>query len=175
MPVTEEVKRFAESERESVERAFPGARCVKADQMHLTLAFLGEVAPRRLNAVKAVLDRAGRGEQAFSAAFAGRGAFPEEKRARILWTGVQDGSRLKGIEASLRKELRAAGVELEERDYHPHLTLARLERPADASKWIDAAPDGKIEMRIDEIVLFESRLDAAGARHAPLAALRLRG
>jgi 2'-5' RNA ligase len=96
-------------------------KAVPAEKIHLTLAFLGEVAPERFDAVRAIADAA-RGAP-FELALDGMGSF---RKARVAWAGS---SRLPGalvrLQADLEEGLRAAGFELEERPFAAHVTLAR--------------------------------------------------
>lgn len=167
--VTESVKLAAHKEFAWIRQSFKGARCAKLEQMHLTLAFLGDVAESKVETIKTAVARCAAGEKRFQATFGGRGAFPSAKRSDVIWMGVEDGGRLIALEAALRKELKIAGVELRDRTYQPHLTLARLDKPSDASKWVGQAPQNAIEMEVNELTLFESRLGESGARHIPVA------
>jgi len=63
-------------------------RWVKPDAMHLTLAFLGEVEEGRVAAAERALRRGAEGAPALELAAAGLGAFPDQRRARVLWAGV---------------------------------------------------------------------------------------
>ncbi len=58
------------------------------------------------------------------------GAFPPRGRKRVLWTGVEAAGDLGGLQTRVADAVeRAAGIEVERRPYHPHLTLARCKPP----------------------------------------------
>jgi len=97
-----------------------GGRPVPAGKIHLTLAFLGEVAPERL---PAVLEAATIRARGFEGAFDQIGSF---RRAGVAWAGMANPPRaLLGLERKLASRLREAGFALEEREFTPHVTLAR--------------------------------------------------
>lgn len=112
---------------------WPGLRWVEPAQWHLTLAFLGEVEPARVEPLAARLARAAGRYPPLGLRFAGGGTFPRQaRRARVVWTGV-DGAResLARLAASVAAAARRCDVPVEDRAYRPHLTLARLREPAD--------------------------------------------
>jgi len=105
------------------------------DQMHLTLAFLGATLEQWAPNVTAAMERSAGTVGPFEFALAGLGGFPDLRRPRVLWVGVDEptGSLLR-LQAALAGELRAIGVSLEEREFHPHVTVGRvkqLDRRAD--------------------------------------------
>jgi len=113
---------------------------VLREQLHVTLAFLADVPARALDDLEERLERAAGRRRAFSAALAGGGAFPNVGRARVLWTGVEadepgrvEMSRLAtGVRAAASK----AGVEVEGARFKPHVTVARLKQPQEATSWV---------------------------------------
>jgi 2'-5' RNA ligase len=111
-------------------RAMPGGeagRWVPAENMHLTIKFVGDVLPERLTALHLALQRACAGQSPFALPVGGLGCFPNAQRPRVVWAGVQDApGRLDGLVAALEREAAAAGFPREQRAFAPHLTLARV-------------------------------------------------
>jgi len=103
-----------------------GGRAVAADRIHLTLAFLGEVAPAKAGAARAAA--AGVAVDEFTLALNGIGAFP---RAGVAWAGAEPlPEALAGLQSALAGRLARAGFRLERRAFAAHLTLARrIARP----------------------------------------------
>jgi 2'-5' RNA ligase len=98
-----------------------GGRPVAAAKIHLTLAFLGELAPERAAAASAAADRV-TGE-AFVATFDRLGAF---SRAGVAWVAPsRPPAQLEALAAALAARLRESGFALEERAFAAHVTLAR--------------------------------------------------
>ena len=101
-------------------------RLVGQEKIHLTLKFLGDIAEDELDSVKRALQPIGKRHDPFEVSTSGFGAFPSEKRARILWAGVDTGSEhLRALAEDVENLLDAAGFERENRPYIPHLTLGR--------------------------------------------------
>ena len=149
------------------------ARVTPADNLHLTLKFMGELAQ---SAVERLAEQAAAKlarESSFEVTLAGLGAFPNAREARVFWLGVTRGS---GALARIARKLDATaarfGVAKEKRPYQAHLTLARLREPTPIPLERLAAPE-PLQVAVERVTLFESRLAASGARHIPLARLPL--
>lgn len=120
------------------QEAEPGFRWTAPEQWHVTLAFMPQVTDRVLDDLVARLQRASARRTSFSAAVAGGGAFPHAGRAKVLWAGleVSDAEELRRLKTGARAAAGKAGAEAEGGRFHPHLTLARIGRPVDATRWI---------------------------------------
>jgi 2'-5' RNA ligase len=147
-------------------------RWSRLDQMHLTLVFIGPVDPQRAATIVA----AGEPPIAvapFGLSLAGIGVFPPRGAPRVLWLGVEEGAesviRLQHIVAG---RLAAAGVELEARPFHPHVTLARWQESRGAEgRRVRGADAGRSAIRtmVDAVTLFESRPGPGGSIYTPIA------
>jgi RNA 2',3'-cyclic 3'-phosphodiesterase len=151
-----------------------GARWTTREQRHLTLQFLGNHAD--IDAVGAALGalalRSG------TVALGGVGVFPSARRARVLWVGVATGSSfLAQLSAAVGALLAPLGHEPEERQYHPHLTLARFKASLDLRDVIAAHADRAVgaPFPVDEVVLYESSVRNTGARYTARAVVTLSG
>lgn len=112
----------------------PELRWVPREQMHITVAFLGEAAERPMERVLPRLERAAARYPKIALSFAGAGAFPGGgAHARVLWTGVYgERGTLARMAASMNAAGRRAGFPMNEhKGFRPHLTLARCRRPTD--------------------------------------------
>jgi RNA 2',3'-cyclic 3'-phosphodiesterase len=148
---------------ELLRRGAPEAKWVPRDNLHLTIAFLGEVSEERVTAIEGALRAAATGKSAIDTALAGLGAFPSARRARVVWAGLDDAAgRMAALASDVSTALGPAGFEPEKRTWTAHLTLARLRTPADVSALLSerVAP---ASFAVSEITLFRSRL----ARPAP--------
>jgi RNA 2',3'-cyclic 3'-phosphodiesterase len=155
-----------------------GLRVVKPDQMHLTLVFLGHVDDAR---VPEITSAAGEsiGRAPFDLVFAGVGVFPPRGRPNVLWLGVADGAREAiAVQHEMASRVQRFGVELEQRPFHPHLTLARWRdsRPADRTRALDAATTRTIaRIHVDHVTLYQSKLSPAGSTYSVVARATLSG
>ena len=164
------------AEQKRIAAAIGGAgsslKWVKPEHTHLTLVFIGNVEDAR---VPAVVDAVGREIDAppFEAVFEGGGVFPPRGAPRVLWIGVAAGAReLMALQQTLASRVTALGLPLEDRAFHPHLTLARWResRPSDRGGALAAAPRGIVaRARIEGATLYQSRLSPSGPAYTPLA------
>lgn len=135
-------------------------RPVPAENLHLTLAFIGEIARSRLPALIDV-GAAVRGEP-ITLVLDRLGGF---RRAGVAWIGASRPPQALGAFAvALARALAAAGIECDERPFHPHLTIVRHCRQPP-----DEQPVGPYAWAIDELVLMQSQTGVAGARYGALA------
>lgn len=151
---------------------------IPPERMHLTLAFLGEVKEPHLSEV---IRATGSSVDAspFTLGFGGLGAFPPRGAPRVIWIGTTTGSpEAIAVQRMIAERLHGAGIALERRRFHPHITLARWRsaRPADAARI--RAIDNRREVargHVDHVTLFESRLSPRGATYTALAQAPLIG
>lgn len=150
-----------------------GIRMVRAEGLHLTLKFLGETEPQRLEQIKVAIDEAAGASEIFSLALGGIGVFPSPAKARVLWVGLRSGEKaISALAGALDRSLAICGFQPEKRPFHPHLTIGRLRRPVSGDKlkrFIEAEKDfeGKTFL-VDRVILFKSTLTAGGAVHEAL-------
>jgi RNA 2',3'-cyclic 3'-phosphodiesterase len=152
----------------------PDMRRTTRDQWHLTLQFLGNAfdIDTLAEALAGVTARTG------SVRLGGAGAFPNAKRARVLWLGVATGDDfLSALGAEVAGLLAPLAFEPEARPYHPHLTLARCRKTAVDVRSCIAALDARdygAAWTVSEIRLYESRLRREGALYVSRATISLR-
>lgn len=147
----------------------PGASWVQAEQIHLTLAFLGEVEEDVVESLNSELARIRFAE--FELCFDGTGCFPSRHRPRVLWIGLEPQPHLNDLAAKIRAAVLTCGIPQEARPFSPHVTLARL-KPV-PSRELDVILDHPQKQkshsfRVREFILFQSRLTPQGATHIPL-------
>jgi 2'-5' RNA ligase len=154
-------------------------RWTRPEGWHLTLKFLGERTQDEVDRIIAVTEAVAAQIKPYEAALGGWGAFPTEKRPRVLWLGTAAGSgELAHGAAALDAKLAEAGFPAEKKQFHPHLTIARVEDSqagADAMNELQAHPFVSRPFPVDRIVVFRSILDRGGARYHPLAVCQAGG
>jgi len=154
------------------------ARWTRIEGLHVTLKFIGELSPEKSEAIKAAL-AAIPPRSPFSLAFRGLGFFPNERRPRVLWAGVQAGPELAALAADVETSLDALGIPRESRAFSPHLTLARFDSPrgleALHSAIEGAAPAEFGATTAREFHLYQSVLKRGGAEYTRLATFSLSG
>jgi RNA 2',3'-cyclic 3'-phosphodiesterase len=142
--------------------------------MHLTLHFLGEIPAEQADAVgRALTDECG-GLPPLEVTVAGLGVFPNARRPRVLWAGVQAPPALEALHAAAGAAVRDAGLEIDLRRYHPHLTLARFRKPlprqglSTLTTMLDQDRNGYGRFEAQAVRLYRSELLPAGARYTVL-------
>jgi 2'-5' RNA ligase len=167
--VPDELKAAIESDVVDPLRAeLPGPRWTRPESRHLTLAFLGEVAEERVDAIADAVRNAAASRACFEAAFETIGGFPNLRRPRVLWIGLGTGAEpTAGLATSVQEGLVPLGFEPEHRPFRSHLTLARCNPPRPLGELPSVAvPAERFPVR--HAVLFRSQLHPKGARYTAL-------
>ena len=154
-----------------------GARWTSPDSWHVTLKFLGWTWPRLVGEVQRAVGEAAAAGRPFETALTEVGAFPSPSRARVLWAGLADPEgRLAGLAGAL-DELLEAHVRPEKRAFSAHLTVARVDPPANLRTLPDLVglPLGSDRFEIGELVLYRSHLSPRGARYEVIKSFDLSG
>jgi RNA 2',3'-cyclic 3'-phosphodiesterase len=146
-------------------------RWTDPEQVHLTLAFLGDVAERRLDDLVQRLERAASRRRPVSTAIAGGGAFPHVAGAKVLWAGLDldedDALELRRTAEGVRAAANRAGAAVDGQRFRPHLTVARCTRPTEVTPWVRLLDTYRgPEWAVHSFVLVESHL-GEGPRGRP--------
>jgi len=152
--------------------AAPEFRWTPAENLHLTVRFLGSVE-------RAVVDQiAGRLEaqplRGFALELSGVGTFKRGRLVRVIWLQVRTGvDEARELAAQVEAECVRAGSAPEARAFQAHLTLARARSRDGAALPPLPVPPEPAPWRAEELVLYSSRLGRAGAVYEPLRTIRL--
>jgi 2'-5' RNA ligase len=147
-------------------------RWVRRENLHVTLKFIGEVSPEKLESIRGALS-AIRSDSPVEIKFRGLGFFPNEQYPRVLWAGLDALANLPSLAGDIDGALETRGIERERRAFTPHLTLARIEPPGLHEKLRAAIQKnserafGSVQAR--EFHLIESKLKPSGAEYATVA------
>lgn len=150
-------------------------RWVAADLWHVTLAFLGEFAPGSAEADSAsarlrdFLDGWNPSVGEVTLRLHGLGAFPSVEEARVLWIGVQENQEFIDLQRDLQERLKVAGFELGDRNFNPHLTLARFRNLSNVNDLVKLGGRKHFgDYRIGELILFDSVLQGNILKYSPV-------
>ncbi len=102
----------------------PDVRWVAPESLHVTQKFIGEQPDAKLAAIKQQLATVS--AEAMDVSFRGAGFFPTARSARVVWIGIEAGERLARLANAVDAVLEVVGIEREQREFSPHLTLARV-------------------------------------------------
>ena len=146
-------------------------RWTPPEHFHVTLAFLASVPDRALDDLAERLGRAAGRRTSFRTRLAGGGAFPHADRARVLWTGLDldppEREELRRAAEGARAAATRAGIEVDGQRFRAHVTVARLGRPENVTRWVRLL-DGYAgpPWTVDELTLVASYL-GEGPRNRP--------
>ncbi len=141
--------------------------------MHLTLKFLGETPPGRVDELAGLMTEAAREIPPFGLRVEHPGGFPTLRAPRVLWVGIREPLELvRKLHENMENALSAAGIPRDERPYHPHVTVGRV-RGKVAPGWGEEYAAAVSRMTIDTVSvnsyrLYESRLSPSGANYSVL-------
>ena len=109
------------------DETLPG-RWTPTAQYHLTLRFIGEVDEARAATIEQTLATVR--ADAFSLQGRGLGVFPSMRKPRVLFAAIDPAPALLGLQARIEDTLGTLSIDADPKAFHPHVTLARLRRPA---------------------------------------------
>ncbi len=155
-------------------------RWVPAQNVHLTLKFLGDVSPTSLDLIQHMLQTEAGQYRPFDASVAGFGCYPNSRRPRILWVGLQAPPILNSLQHDLDSAAARLGYPPEDRDFSPHLTIGRVRQNVTASDLqkirteVEHVQVGDLgSTRVDAIHLFKSDLLPTGSVYTKLFSAQL--
>lgn len=171
--------------QERLKRDMPqkAVRWVRPGAIHLTLKFLGDTPASQVPEVVDALERAAAGFAPFQFMVEGFGCFPNPQRANVLWAGVPAVPKaLAGLQLATDLQVARLGYEKEQRPFSPHLTLGRVNRKlssadrAALTAAISSTQVGRLgTVDVQQVILFQSQLQPAGAIYTALAHVPLSG
>ena len=128
-------------------------RWVPLENMHLTLKFLGDVAPSNMDMLSQMLRAETELFNCFDLGLNGLGSFPSPKRPRVIYIGIQAPAALESLYRGIESASRRLGYESEERGFSPHLTLGRVKQNVTAT-----------EQQMIRRALEQTKIDSLGDR-----------
>lgn len=166
----DEVKDAAAHVIETLRSSAPDAKWVPRDNLHVTLAFLGEtpLVDEVSNAVAAAAEDV----VAFASGLEGLGTFPSPRRARVVWLGLAGEDGYRAAAAAAWERLEPLGFEAEKRAFTAHLTIARFRTP---SAFEANASVPEFRFPVEALTLFRSRLGRPAPVYEPVLVARLSG
>lgn len=175
-----EIIRFAENLQGNLKNCGLKLRWVKAQNIHLTIKFLGDIREASIPDVASAMQSAARGFGPLDLTVQGMGVFPNIKRPRVLWIGLGGQVDLLGhLQTELEEALEGAGFARENRPFKAHLTLGRVKGFVKSRLLSDAIQElGHYSPRpfqVHQLVLFQSDLRPQGAVYTAKTAVRLEG
>lgn len=153
----------------------PNVRWEKMEKLHITLIFLGEVGEERI----VDLEEAGRqgieGIKPFKINLSGLGFFPNERRPRVIWVGLEgEVETLIRLEKQLEDALTEFGFSFDRKKFHPHVTLGRVRPPLQGPLTLQGRKETiGGEFAVSEVTIMKSTLHPTGSVYTPLSKIPL--
>src|SRR5687768_4107681 len=152
----------------SLRDAAPSLGWVDETRLHLTLKFLGPQSEDVVAPLSAAMSDVASRHRTFRMRITEIGAFPNFRRARVVWMGIDREPRLEFLHHDVELACEQLGFELEGRPFRPHLTLARVKERTEVEELRKLSRAGKkLDFEAEEVVrsidLMNSNLDRASA------------
>ena len=153
-------------------------RWITPNHIHLTLKFLGNVPDESVTPLIQAIEHAFQGQMAFPLRAKALGCFPHPARPRVLWVGLDDPSQALGrLHEHLTAALTPLGFPPEDRPFHPHLTLARVQNGTRSRPLLSVLQTYQNqdfgEFLVTQVHLVQSQLQRGGALHTLLHSVML--
>ena len=171
------IKRHLKTIQENIKSTDPSSsKWVNPDNIHLTLKFLGNVPSKNIDSICRTLKNTLKDKQPFILTLGNTGVFPSKKRVRVIWVGLNgDTAQLNRVYQDIDSNLSSLGFESEQRQFSPHLTLARVydnitpERKSRLGEAVYdvAVPENEL-FKVDSFILFKSVLTKFGPVYTKL-------
>lgn len=191
VPLPEPVVDLVSRTIASLQREDWSIRWTAPGNAHLTLHFLGEVEPERAQLLRLALPGVIARHDAFALRTADLGVFPNMRRPRVLWLGLYGPAhRLQSLREAMGVVLQDLEFELEDKEFHPHITLGRVRDTHNArvrdlparirARFEQASESGEVSHKnplavpVEQVVLVRSFLGSTGARYEILDRFPLR-
>ena len=172
------------SKLKTEEQAFARLKWVEEENFHLTLFFFGNLPEKEVEKVVQVCEKRVKDFPRFELFLTEVSGFPKKGDFRVVFLGCEERSNtLERLVHELSKDFKKKGFKLEDRDFHPHITLFRLKELKDRSAYHDFVQEltkkaqflkGK-SFPVQEVILFESKLSPTGPKYTPLKVFPLQG
>ncbi|HAQ07132.1 MAG TPA: RNA 2',3'-cyclic phosphodiesterase [Bacillus bacterium] len=158
-----EVKEKIKDTYRTLQESFSFKTWVHPQDLHITLAFLGNAAPEKIKFSNALIERSIRNSASFTMEIDHLGLFGQKDAPRIFWAGLCRSASLSNVRDNVFSACLTAGFKLETRTFSPHITLAR--------KWTGESPflykmieesnpfkDEKLVFNAERVVLYKTHL-----------------
>ena len=152
---------------DDLQQTHADVKWVKAENIHLTLKFLGDVEESGIGKISSVVREQCHDFAPVTSHLSGIGAFPDLRHPKVVWAALDDSKKeLQTIAEVLRGEMIKLGVAQDEHSFKPHITLGRVRSSVNLKNLIQTMQQitfkCTIEQVFDKIILYKSTLTPQG-------------
>lgn len=141
-----------------------------AENIHVTLKFLGDVSPKQVDLLSQMLNNLAQTHPPFDVVADGLGIFPNLRRPRVIWVGLHEAAQqLTKLQQSVETGAAQLGHAPENKSFSPHLTIGRVREPLAAQELLvlqDAFKGTRVQLNesfiIRSVDLMQSELKPSG-------------
>ena len=150
----------------------PRIKWVNPENIHLTLKFLGGIAENKIPSIINVLNFVSGKQVNFDLTLGKLGSFPNWRKARIIWVGIEKSEKLNDLAKTLDMRFLSLGFPQETRPFSPHITLGRVKENLNQKEYSTLENETKKAEKIyghftvRSICLYESQLYANGPMYS---------
>ena len=167
LEIPKEVRTLIAEIQERLRSAEASVKWVRPANIHLTIKFLGDVETAKLQAIAGKLEKLAKKSRSISLATSTIGVFPNERRPRVIWLGLDgDTESVTKLADVCNSEMLNLGFEKEKRNFKPHLTLGRVKLDKNLDELIDMISKGNLQImnfNLERMHLIKSDLTPKGA------------
>lgn len=150
-------------------------RWVSPGNIHLTLKFLGDISSTQIEQVTQALSDLASKHEKHKIIISGLGTFPNMRRPRVIWIGIQAPEQLRALYQNLETAIAKLGFPPEKRSFNPHLTIGRVKQhisPTEIERIRNIMSNAKVGLidtvEVENLHLFKSDLKPSGAVYTKL-------
>jgi 2'-5' RNA ligase len=176
--IPDEIKKEMLKVQEQLRKANIDASWPRAEGMHLTLKFLGEVPEKKIAEIVSGLQKAAEGIGKLRLEVKGVGTFPNPRNARVVWIGLfGDIGKLTKLQEAIENAMAGIGLARDQRKFTAHLTLGRIKYIRSRDLWLSLLSEIKDRsltgFDATAISLMQSELKPSGAVYTEMGRVEL--
>jgi 2'-5' RNA ligase len=175
--LSESVKKSLYRTQHTLKDSCPDVRWIPAEQLHLTVKFLGEVADSDVDAACQAMARAAAASKPFTMRTQECGCFPERGSVRIVWTKAADeGGLLARCVEAVEAQIEPLGFPREHRPFAAHITIGRVRDDKSKGRlraMVEAHRGANVEQEVASLTLMSSELSPKGSTYAAVSRSKL--
>lgn len=166
VPISDSIKNELKIVQDKLSKSEKSLKLVNVLNMHITIAFLGQITPEQTENINSIINHITCSMEPFKIDISGLGYFGKRSCPNIIFADLKNYKALSAIYLSLKNKLKQIDLELEDREFTPHLTLARNKnnQKINISKIIENLKNHKFgKQKVSRIELIKSTLTPTGS------------